>query len=131
MPSTAKRQDWFTPLSDNGIAHFVSLLHQETLTIVFSIARSGKRIKYSLVWERFCAYRNTDEAQYVPCALEDLPSPSGCTNVIANSEWIASLRDENDLFDILEPGAKHYAIASFDYITEVISKDDPIITQIE
>jgi hypothetical protein len=128
MMKKGRRLDWFTPLSGAKSVGFQSLI-DDGKSLTLTVVAFGHRT-FIFRWYEFCAYRNTLEEHRLPWDLDTTgDAESRPTALVDDSHWIAELRDGNDLMEILHPNARHYAIGSDLYTTEVIATADPEISE--
>jgi len=125
---------WQTPLSDGPNLQFVSLKDDEALILIVNkTSQYPQFISYQITWPSYCAYRNQWEELGPAWSVWDQSSPTtGCTNIVLNSGWIACMRERSPYFmETLWPKVKHFVISTGDFITEILSEDEPSIIQIE
>jgi hypothetical protein len=128
MPSKGRRTDWKTPVSTADSLGFVRLVDDNSK---LRITVTANKRTFCFEWKEVCAYRNTLEEYRLPWEVENSArTTSGSTSFVADSAWIAELRKHNDLIDINHPNIKHYVISNGSYSTEVISNEDPQITEV-
>lgn len=131
--TAAKRANWHTPVSELGSPGLECVNFSSGLTISLSFLNTGtetpagfpRSASYMLIWRRHAAFRVIEEEQYLPWSLPEDGRPTGATNLVENSDWIAELRYGNDYLDLLYPGAKHFVIVTDDHWVEVISNEEP------
>lgn len=124
-------QAWFTPVSgEEGLTFVSAIIDGPGLAVVVRGYPSER--SWCFRWGTFHGFVNTDEGVRLPWHYElgqntDSWRVSGNTNKVANSTWIAEL---GDLLAHHYPGCQHYCIWTDDFLTEVISEQEPVVHEV-
>jgi len=101
------------------------------LTIIVESGTFEQRSRFQFAWPKYCAYRSTDEAQFIAWDLDLNDSNWQHTHLVRDSLWIADLMEGNDLLEFHYPGIQHFVICTMDYVTEILSHVNPEITSLK
>lgn len=120
---------WETPLSALGSVAMASLFDDGQLSITFEAPRELGRPRWRVTFDKAPGYRNLVEEFRLELwhHLDSTQQRCGNTFTVANSPWIAELRQREALFDAHYPSASHFVFLTEDDIIEVLSPSRPSI----
>lgn len=120
---------WETPLSAIESIVMASLVDDGQLAITFEAPRQAGRPRWRVTFESAPGYRNLVEEFRLELwdHLDRTQQRCGNTFIVANSPWIAELRQREALFDNYHPSASHFVFLTEDDIIEVLAPSRPAI----
>src|SRR5262245_9127507 len=106
-----------------------SLVDDGQLSITFEAPREPGRPRWRVTFDKVAGDRNVVEAFRLELwpLLDTTPQRCGNTFTVANSPWIAELRQPEALFDAYYPSASHFVFLTEADVIEVLSPNRPVI----
>lgn len=123
---------WETPVSDAGSLAMVSLIDDGKLSITVQDLRDPEARRLCFVFSKYPAYRNIlEEYRTQLWAMLSNTRNLGWTKIVANSTWVAELREAEPLLDVNYPRLTHYMISTEDDVIEVLTPEPPELKWVE
>jgi len=120
---------WNTPLSALQSVAMVSLIDDGQLSITFEAPREPGRPRWRVTFENAPGYRNLLEEYRLELwhHIDSTQQRCGNTFTVANSPWLAELRQHEGIFDAHHTSAAHFVFLTEDDVVEVLSSAQPVI----
>ncbi|MEX1255946.1 MAG: hypothetical protein WEE64_16570 [Dehalococcoidia bacterium] len=111
----------------------VSLVDDGELSVTVQGIRDPEARRLRFTFSRFPAYRNIMEEYRLELweRLSGTQDQLGRTLIVADSPWVAALREKEPLLGVHRPTLVHYVICTEDDVVEVLAPDPPEMTWVE
>jgi hypothetical protein len=118
---------WQTPVSEaRGLVMRSLLDGNGDLRIVVEDWPDGRRFEFT--FHRVAGYRNVLE-EYRTSELR--PDGVGRTIEVVESEWLAQLRSQESLLDVISPGCRQFVITTDDDVIDILTPEEPEIRELD
>lgn len=126
-----KIKRWNTPVSDVSRLWVYSLNYNGTLLVSCGYESNGVEKKLNITFGERPIFRDIQEEFMSPLweTIFSGPEKIGWTFILEQSRWLQELEKDGIFFGTMK-GCKHYVISTEDDVIEVITKNEPIFTEV-